>query len=80
MKTAEGKAEIEEEWASDAGVNKAMATQYTVEQRVPLLLIHSLLHLLGYDHETDEEWEQMTKREEEVMKAYYEQVSELPSK
>lgn len=73
MKTAEGKAEIEAEWASDAGVNKAMAKVFTVQERVPLLLIHSLLHLLGYDHETDEEWEQMTKREEEVMALFYEQ-------
>lgn len=75
MKTPEGKAEIEEEWASDAGVNRAMARVYTVEERVPLLLIHSMLHLLGYDHETDEEWEEMTKREEEVMQLFYKQIS-----
>lgn len=32
------------------------------------LLIHSLTHLLGYDHETDEEYEAMKEMEEKVEK------------
>jgi probable rRNA maturation factor len=30
------------------------------------LVIHSVLHILGFDHETDEEYEEMKKLEEEV--------------
>jgi rRNA maturation RNase YbeY len=69
----EGKAEFAEEQASDAGCSRAMATMFTVQERIPLLLIHSLLHLLGYDHENERDWRQMTRREEEVMQMYYTQ-------
>ena len=54
---------------ADAGVSLAMSTRYTLEERLPLLLVHSMLHLLGYDHETEEDWRAMTQREEEVMRA-----------
>lgn len=59
----------------DAGCSRAMATKFTVEERIPLLLIHSALHLLGYDHETDEDWEVMTRREDEVIKAFNDHYS-----
>ena len=32
----------------DAGVSKAMATVFTLDERVPLLLVHGMLHLVGY--------------------------------
>ena len=35
----------------------------TLEQELTHLLVHSLLHLLGYDHETDEDYEIMHKKE-----------------
>lgn len=34
-----------------------------------LLLVHGLIHLLGYDHETDEDFEAMVAVEEKVLKA-----------
>jgi hypothetical protein len=71
MSTEEGRLELQEELESDAGVNRVLAVVFTQEERTPLLLIHGLLHLLGYDHETDEEWEQMTRRETEVMDQFY---------
>ena len=49
------------------GVSAAMAKLYTLEERMPLLLIHGMLHLLGHDHEDDSEYQVMVRREEEVL-------------
>eukprot|EP01033_Poteriospumella_lacustris_P002164 gene2164-1579_t len=54
----------------DRGVSREMATVFTLEERLPLLLIHGLLHLLGHDHETPSEWQRMTQREDEVLAEY----------
>lgn len=54
----------------DAGVSKAMSTVFSVQERLPLLMIHGLLHLLGYDHENDQDWKVMTAREQEVIDEY----------
>jgi probable rRNA maturation factor len=51
-----------------------MATIFTLQGRIPLLLIHSLLHLLGYDHETEEDWEKMTKKEDEIIDLYHQRM------
>jgi len=55
----------------DAGVSLAMSKLFTVEERLPLLLLHGILHLLGHDHETDEDWQLMTSREDYVMEQFY---------
>lgn len=39
----------------------------TFEQEMALLLVHGILHLLGYDHITDEEAEEMQAREREIL-------------
>jgi len=57
----------DDEEEEDAGVNFVMRDTFSLEERIHLLLIHSILHLLGYDHETDRDWKKMTKRENEVM-------------
>jgi rRNA maturation RNase YbeY len=38
------------------------------KERLPILLVHGICHLLGYDHETDEEYEIMHKKELELLK------------
>ncbi|KAG5189021.1 hypothetical protein JKP88DRAFT_243282 [Tribonema minus] len=53
----------------DRGVSGAMSRVFTVQERLPLLCIHGLLHLVGYDHETDEDYEVMVAREEELLRA-----------
>lgn len=35
----------------------------TFEERIPILLIHGILHLLGYDHEDDRDFRIMRKKE-----------------
>ncbi|MDP3889409.1 MAG: rRNA maturation RNase YbeY [bacterium] len=38
----------------------------TFEDRVSILLIHGICHLLGYDHQTDEEYAQMKEMEDDL--------------
>lgn len=52
---------------TDAGVSKAMSTVFDVNKRISYLIIHGMIHLLGYDHETEKQWKQMTKKENEVL-------------
>lgn len=42
----------------------------TVEQELNLLLVHGVLHLLGYDHEDDAEASVMEAREAVILAAY----------
>ena len=51
----------------EGGVFRAMAGRFTVAERLPLLLVHGCIHLLGYDHETDADWKAMTAKEDRVM-------------
>jgi probable rRNA maturation factor len=59
----------EYEWVDDdRGVSGAMATVYDPEQRINMLLVHGMLHLVGHDHEEDDEYELMVTKEEEILK------------
>ena len=40
---------------------------HSQERETAYLFTHSVLHLLGYDHESEEEKRQMRQREEEIM-------------
>jgi rRNA maturation RNase YbeY len=40
----------------DRGVSGAMAHVKDPEQRIRMLLVHGMLHLVGYDHEEDDEF------------------------
>lgn len=40
------------------------------EQEISILLIHSILHLCGYDHIDDDEAEVMEAREDEILSAW----------
>lgn len=50
----------------DRGVSKIMSTMKTVEERIPALVVHGMLHLVGYDHIEDNDYEIMVSKEEEV--------------
>lgn len=52
----------------DRGVSGAMANIRDPEQRIRMLLVHGMLHLVGYDHEEDEEYEEMVEREEAILR------------
>ena len=40
---------------------------HTYKREMVYLFVHSLLHLLGYDHENKEDKKEMRKREDEIM-------------
>lgn len=52
----------------DRGVSGVMSTIYSPEDRIQLLLVHGMLHLVGYDHIEDDDYELMVTKEEEVIK------------
>lgn len=41
------------------------------DDEVALLVVHGVLHLLGWDHEVDEEAEKMEAREREILELHY---------
>ena len=59
--------------SEDGGVSKAMATVFCTKRRLPYLLTHGMVHLMGFDHETDEEWLRMTSKEDKVLRALAEE-------
>ena len=58
----------EEDEEEERGVSGAMATVYDPEKRIHMLMVHGMLHLVGYDHEDDEDYELMVAKEEEILK------------
>eukprot|EP01036_Dinobryon_divergens_P030364 gene30364-39597_t len=70
LPTTAAAADLLQEMEADAGVSREMGQGYfTLQERAPLFLIHGILHLLGYDHENDEDFQTMTKEEERVLRA-----------
>ncbi|MBE0477218.1 MAG: rRNA maturation RNase YbeY [Coriobacteriia bacterium] len=56
--------------APEVAVEQAAGHGVTVEAELNLLLVHGVLHLLGYDHETDEDAAAMQAREETLLQSY----------
>jgi len=54
--------------SADLVREKAKLYGHTEEDELKLLFIHGLLHLLGYDHETDEG--EMRQKEREIIEAF----------
>ena len=52
----------------DTAKKGAKEFSHSVEDEIKLLFIHGLLHLLGYDHETDNG--EMRAKEEEIIKKF----------
>mmetsp|Transcript_16686 Transcript_16686/g.24451 ORF Transcript_16686/g.24451 Transcript_16686/m.24451 type:complete len:279 (+) Transcript_16686:154-990(+) len=60
----------------ERGVSGVMATIYDPQQRIQLLLVHGMLHLVGYDHIEDDEYEVMVQKEEDVIKELQKRLNE----
>ena len=54
----------------DKAKEQAKEYGHSLERELCFLAVHGLYHLLGYDHETEEEAEVMFKKQEEVLKVY----------
>ena len=55
-------------------LSQALEYGNTPEIEFAKLLIHSSLHLLGYDHEDDEEYEEMHAEEQKIEKILLEKM------
>ena len=51
--------------------NNAIDHGVSFEDEVALLVVHGVLHLLGWDHMVDDEAERMEAREQELLQRYY---------
>lgn len=56
--------------APSVAERQALELGHTIEQELNLLLVHGVLHLLGYSHETDEDAKVMQERERVLLEAY----------
>lgn len=56
--------------APDVAAAQAAELGTTVEAELNLLLVHGILHILGYDHEADEDAAVMQQRERALLDAY----------
>lgn len=54
---------------------QAEAHDHSIERELTVLLIHGLLHLMGYDHETDKEYQIMKDLENEFLMLVEEELS-----
>lgn len=50
-------------------LRQAIAANHSLLEEVVMLLAHGLLHLLGYDHQTDAEDHEMTKQTKQLVRA-----------
>ncbi len=48
--------------------NAAQEQGISLEKHLQRLLVHGICHLLGYDHEKDEDYEKMQKKEQQLLK------------
>ena len=53
----------------------AIEHEVTVDDEVALLVVHGVLHLLGWDHVIDDEAERMEARERELLARHYRSTS-----
>jgi probable rRNA maturation factor len=56
--------------APEIAQRQAEELGHTIEVELNLLLVHGILHLLGYEHDTDEGAAVMRAREESLLSAY----------
>ena len=59
--------EVEVDEYDDRGVAPAMQYIYDPEIRIHMLVVHGMLHLVGYDHIEEDDYELMVVREDEVL-------------
>ncbi|MDY0209833.1 MAG: rRNA maturation RNase YbeY [Acholeplasma sp.] len=52
----------------DRAKEQAADYNHSIEREIGFLSVHGYLHLLGYDHHTDEEESVMTQKQEEILK------------
>lgn len=54
--------------STDTAKEQAKEYGHSLNREVGFLFVHSMFHLLGYDHDTDEHQQEMREKEEAVLK------------
>ncbi len=50
---------------------------HSFERELAILIIHGVLHLIGYDDETEEGWKEMMRKQEEILERLERDEEEL---
>lgn len=54
----------------DRAKEQAKEYNHSLERELSFLALHGFLHLLGYDHQNEEEEQKMFKRQEDILNAF----------
>ena len=54
--------------STERATTQALEYGHSFEREIAFLTVHSMLHLLGYDHMVEDEEKEMFKKQEEVLK------------
>ena len=56
--------------STDTAIRQADDFGHSLNREIGFLVVHSMFHLFGYDHETEEETKEMREKEEKVLQSY----------
>jgi len=56
--------------SAETAQRQADTLNHSIEKELTVLLIHGLLHLIGYDHEEDKDYKIMREKESEILKIF----------
>lgn len=56
--------------STETAIKQAKSFNHPLEREIGFLLVHSMFHLMGYDHDTDEATKAMRHKEEKVLTQY----------
>ncbi|HMN13153.1 MAG TPA: rRNA maturation RNase YbeY [Bellilinea sp.] len=64
----------------DTAQSQALTSNHPIEAEIQLLTIHGVLHLLGYDHDTQEAKREMWTKQERILKILGTQINSITEK
>ena len=56
--------------SAETAQRQADTLNHSIEKELTVLLIHGLLHLIGYDHEEDKDYKIMREKESKILKMF----------
>lgn len=59
-------------------LTQAKLAGHTVESEIQLLIIHGMLHLMGFDHDTEVKKKEMWQKQESLLQHLSVQIKQLP--
>lgn len=56
--------------STETAIRQAESFGHSLLREIGFLVVHSMFHLFGYDHDTDEHTKEMRQKEEKVLQSY----------